>query len=638
MSNSQDQSLDEDVVFPLVTESSPGFLYCEKERQAVERLLSAGPEAFYGSVGTERSGCFLSPEEVSHLSGWAQDYRFNQLHAERETQGDAASSGTEDACSTYFPHQTDTPAPDLDLGWPEKLPWVPAGSVSVYTSPPADGEPPVREIIRWHLQKASHVVAIATDRLTDCTIIADLHNAATRGVPVYIILNQRSIQENFTLNRLRHPNMRVRVLGGKAFCSRTGRMVVGEMKNKFLLVDLETVILGSYSLTWTDAHLHRQLITVLSGPVVDSFDREFRILFAASSPVSETWRSVGSPVEVTHQLKDFSNLKFQQLLPSESDVTSPPSPPTDYLLDWEAMGVLHRDAGQPDSPCLRHEEILPLDVPKQNNVMFQERNAPAAEIFAYNGNQFVEKRLHEKSSPVTNNVPERSTLFNNTQPFLTHAPKPERMKSEEVLTEKVISRRLSTERRSSFEEKPPRFEDKASEPQHSKGLLSPTRRQRSRTEGILEEDHGSNGTRSKVENTPSSRKPLILRLPQSDNFSSLSDLMKRIQPRQSTAAAQSRGSKTAVSELSQSMMDLSVHKTETNNVPVPRFKPPRFDTSQILSSMALMKKRNDDLKSVLFATPKNFIPKDRPRSSSYGLDWRRSLAELDGDPEKGAGK
>lgn len=41
-------------------------------------------------------------------------------------------------------------------------------------------------------------------------------------------------------------NMHVRVLGGKTFCSRTGRMVVGEMKDKFLLVDLETVIHGSY--------------------------------------------------------------------------------------------------------------------------------------------------------------------------------------------------------------------------------------------------------------------------------------------------------------------------------------------------------------------------------------------------------
>lgn len=149
--------MDEDVVFPLVTEASPGFLYCEKERQAVERLLSAGPEAFYGSVGTERSGCFLSPEEVSQLSGWAQDYRFNQLQAERETQGEALSLGTEDAGSTYFPPQSDTPAPNLDLGWPEKCPWVQAGSVSVHTSPPAEGEPPVREIIRWHLQKAKHV-------------------------------------------------------------------------------------------------------------------------------------------------------------------------------------------------------------------------------------------------------------------------------------------------------------------------------------------------------------------------------------------------------------------------------------------------------------------------------------------------
>lgn len=146
------------------------------------------------------------------------------------------------------------------------------------------------------------------------------------------------------------------------------------------------------SLTWTDAHLHRQLITVLSGPVVDSFDREFRILFAASSPISEAWRSVGSPVEVTHQLKDLSNLKFQKHPSLESDVTSPPSPPPDYLLDWEAMGVLHRSGGHPDSPCLGHEEVLPLDVPKQNHVMFEDRNAPAAEVFAHNGNQYVEKR------------------------------------------------------------------------------------------------------------------------------------------------------------------------------------------------------------------------------------------------------
>lgn len=41
-------------------------------------------------------------------------------------------------------------------------------------------------------------------------------------------------------------NMRIRVVGGKSFCSRKGRMVVGEMKVNFLLVDLQTVIHGSY--------------------------------------------------------------------------------------------------------------------------------------------------------------------------------------------------------------------------------------------------------------------------------------------------------------------------------------------------------------------------------------------------------
>lgn len=157
MSNSQEQSLDENVVFLPVNESSPEFLYCEKERQAVERLLSAGPEAFYSSVGTERAGCFLSTEEVSQISAWAQDYTFKQLQAQREPHGEAGSSGTEDLCSTYFPSHSDVPTPDLELGWPEKGPWVPKGDVTVHTSPPADGEPPVREIIRWHLQKASKV-------------------------------------------------------------------------------------------------------------------------------------------------------------------------------------------------------------------------------------------------------------------------------------------------------------------------------------------------------------------------------------------------------------------------------------------------------------------------------------------------
>ncbi|XP_068450855.1 uncharacterized protein fam83e [Clinocottus analis] len=643
MSNSQEQSLDENAVFLPVNEYSPEFLHCEKERQAVERLLNAGPEAFYSSVGIERSGCFLSSEEVSQISSWSQDYRFNAQQVQSQENGEERSSEMEDVCSTYFPSQSDTPAPDLDLGWPEKGPCVAKGSATVHTSPPADGEPPVRQIVRQHLQKAGQVIAIATDRLTDGAIIGDLHNAASRGVPVYIILNQRSIQENFTLNRLRHPNMRVRVLGGKTFCSRTGRTVVGDMKDNFLLVDLETVIHGSYSLTWTDTHLHRQLITVLSGPVVESFDREFRILFASSLAIPDTWSFAGTHVNVPHQLKEHSDHGFKRLHHLEPEMFNPPSPPADYLLDWEAMGVIQRNRCFPESPLDQHEEIMAKEIPLQSQMLFI-KNTPIVEGFNNNRNQFVEKkRVYENTSPVTNNVPYKSPTFNfvprnhhsNAQPWLTDPKTQERMKMREHIIHKAIPRQLSIENSNNLDEQKTArlIHDKATEPTSDMFILSSSqKREQLRAEAVLEKESSVKETSSKVENTPSSRKPLILRMPQSESFSSLSDIMKKIQPHQSTSGLLRKGSKAAVSELSQSMMELSVHNPDNDRVPVPRFKAGGFDPDYMTPALALMKKRNEELKPSLYRTPKNFLPRERPRSSSYGL-WRSSMAETEGEQE-----
>ncbi|KAK5610435.1 hypothetical protein CRENBAI_004654, partial [Crenichthys baileyi] len=204
MSNSQEQSLNENVVFLPVDESSPQFLYSEREREAVEGLLSSGPEAFYSFIGPEISRCFLSPEEVTQICSWAQNYHCNEPSVE-DQNGYESSFDSENFCSTYNPYHWDVPVPNLDLGWPEKPPWVPQNSITVHSSRPAEGDLQVREIIRQHLQTAKTVIAIVTDQLTDNAIIFDLHTAASRGVPVYVILNQRSLQENFTLNRLRHP-------------------------------------------------------------------------------------------------------------------------------------------------------------------------------------------------------------------------------------------------------------------------------------------------------------------------------------------------------------------------------------------------------------------------------------------------
>ncbi|XP_073323758.1 uncharacterized protein fam83e [Pagrus major] len=594
MSNYQEQSLDENAVVRPLSESSPGFLHCEKERQAVERLIIEGPEAFYNFIDVkESSGCFLSPAEVSQINSWAEDYRFSQLEVQRQENGGIGSSETEDFCSTYFPSCSDTPAPALELGWPEKSFWMPNGSITVHTSPPAENRPPVREIIRWHLQKATKVIAIVTDKLTDSAIISDLHSAASRGVAVYIILNQRSVQENFTLSRLRHPLIRVRVLGGKTFCSRTGRMVVGEMKDKFLLVDSETVIHGSYSLSWSDAHLHRQLITVLTGLVVESFDTEFRILYAASLPVPATCTVARSPVAVTHQLKERPNLRIpNQKLPLQPEkISSPPPPPADIVLDWEAMGVFQSNQYVPDSSPDQQEDIVAEETQPQSNMQF-DKNTPIMDGLTDNGNQYVDKKRVED------------------------------------IIQKIISRQHSKEENTKLNDKTTTaLGDKAPEQTDKELKVAPTQRQEhSNREPIVEEEY-TNETSSKVENKPTSRKPLILRVPQSESFSSLNDIMRRLKSRQNPSGQLNSESKATASELSRSMTDLSVDTTDRNDVPPPRFKAGGYDPDDMTAGLALMKRRNDVFKPLLYRTPKNVLPRERPRSSSYalGIDWRKSL-------------
>lgn len=138
--------------------------------------------------------------------------------------------------------------------------------------------------------------------------------------------------------------------------------------------------------------------------------------------------------------------------------------------------------------------------------------------------------------------------------------------------------------------------------------------------------------------------------------------MKRIQPQESSPGQLHGGSKGAFSELSQSMMDLSVHKPDKNPTPVPRFQASVsrgrhafvvfagyftdvgvclwqcFDPDSLTSTIALMKKRNEDLKPSLYRTPKTFVPRERPRSSTYALDWRRPQLERHEDLKMGAKK
>ncbi|XP_026023413.1 protein FAM83D isoform X3 [Astatotilapia calliptera] len=706
MSNNE-ESLDEDTVFLPVDESSPEFIYSEREREAVEKLLSAGPEAFY-SVVKELPDCFLSSEEVSQFKSWVQSYSFNDPRLQHEN-GAESMAEMEDFCSSYFPCHSDVPVPGLELGWPHKTPWSVTASVTVHTSPPAEGEPSVREVIRRQLQRARQVIAIVIDRLTDSAIIGDLHSAASRGVPVYIILNQRSIQEKFSSNRLWHPNIRVRALGGRSFGLRDGRKLVGEMNEKFILVDLDTVIHGSYSFTWTDTHLHRQLITVLRGPAVDAFDREFRILYASSLPVLST----ATHVNQNHQLKDISAVRLLKRISVDPDITDPPSPRAVSPLDWDKMGVFSEESSLPTSPLYLHGEVVKLEMALQSSMQL-DKNTPLMDGFTNNQNHLEDKRritdslspvatdmekstfqrreslstqpdtsdrtkrVKDKISPVATDVIEKST-FKNREPVSTQPATSDRVKklsesvspvatdieksavfkSRESLSTQpdtsdrrkrvndnlppestdVIEKLLFKSRESSSAQPAPlertksmerdtsrhhpsersttlytrntsRYDDKANEETYRRYSFQ------ARRYSIKEEESKTDDIAKKMVNKPSSRKPIILSMHREDNFSALSDIMRKI-PRTSSGLLK-RESK---SIHTQSMWDLSKEDAATSHekkrVSVPRYTRPTYEPSYITPGLTLMEKRNDKARSTL-------MPTERPRSYTFlGVDSGR---------------
>ncbi|XP_063798828.1 protein FAM83E [Pseudophryne corroboree] len=286
MANSQEKCLEDDLEFVDITEASPRFYYSEKQRTALETLISSGEPAFQNYLKNEGVRQFLSREEVTSIASSAVDFQVGKMELEDDSELD------EDFSISYWPGKTDVPTPMLDLGWPEGDTWKGITRAEVYTHPPSNNAPHIKVVVRRSIQDATKVIAVVMDLFTDPDIFLDLYEAATRRmVPVYIILSFHHLSsflhmvETTGVNVRFTENMRIRVMSGCTFGTRQLKQVTGTLKEKFVLVDGNSVITGSYSFTWSDSRLDRNLVTLLTGEITDSFDNEFRTLFAASRPL-----------------------------------------------------------------------------------------------------------------------------------------------------------------------------------------------------------------------------------------------------------------------------------------------------------------------------------------------------------------
>ncbi|KAM8964047.1 protein FAM83E [Lycaon pictus] len=274
-----------------LTEASPSFLYSEGQRLALEALLSKGEEAFQACVQREGLRPFLSGEELRSLVAAAENWTTCKQPPGRAAEGATATDG-DSGSLTYWPGQSEEQVPTLRLGWPEDPTWKGITRAQLYTQPPDEGHPPLKELVRQEIQAACKLVAVVMDIFTDPDLLLDLVNAATRRwVPVYLLLDRQQLPAFLTLahqlgvNPWATENLDIRVVRGCSFQSRWRQQVSGNVREKFVLLDGHRVISGSYSFTWSDSRLHRGLVTLLTGEIADAFSREFRTLYAASWPL-----------------------------------------------------------------------------------------------------------------------------------------------------------------------------------------------------------------------------------------------------------------------------------------------------------------------------------------------------------------
>ncbi|XP_029286741.1 protein FAM83G isoform X2 [Cottoperca gobio] len=301
MALSQVQCLDNHHVNWRVSESKPEFFYSEDQRLAIEALVTEGRDAFMDYIRETGVREFLSEPELEQIAHVAEAYRPGHEHLQKPdtpgpgniTPGSGGYGGDGEVSLQYWPDRSEASVAELDLGWPDASSYRGVTRVTVYTQPPTEGNTHIKEVVRKSIASAQRVIAVVMDVFTDVDIFRDLLDAAyRRKIPVYIIIDMAAVPSFLSMcgradmHRGHLKNLRVRCCGGVEFFTRSAQKVRGALSQKFLLVDVDRAISGSYSFTWSSSRLDRNLITVITGQAVETFDLQFRDLYLVSRSVS----------------------------------------------------------------------------------------------------------------------------------------------------------------------------------------------------------------------------------------------------------------------------------------------------------------------------------------------------------------
>ncbi|XP_047670162.1 protein FAM83C [Tachysurus fulvidraco] len=277
----------EEVKNPWRPPSTLELSHNEAARLATDALLESGEKEYRRVLTVEKELNFLSAAEIRYITEHAAksgDPENGSNGVGDFGEGDTASELTS---GTYFPMMSDEEPPMLELGWPEVTNRHGPSETQIFFQ--RDKSQNVKDLVRSLISKAKKVIALVMDIFSDVDIFCDLLEAShKRKVPVYILLDEKNLSyftDMCNALEIQHShlnNMRIRSVCGDTYCTKSGKKFTGQVQEKFMIIDCEEVIAGSYSFTWLSAQVHSNMVLHFSGRIAESFDREFRCLYADS--------------------------------------------------------------------------------------------------------------------------------------------------------------------------------------------------------------------------------------------------------------------------------------------------------------------------------------------------------------------
>ncbi|XP_009706575.1 PREDICTED: protein FAM83C [Cariama cristata] len=279
---------------PLVLQHS------ESARVAIDAFLEQGERGYLSAITEERELPFLSTLDMEYMSH-QRNQSFPDPSAMKDKEadpgdvdtGDRSSVNSELTSGTYFPLMSDVHPPELELGWPGTPLLTMSGQTQATVIFQRNKANSIKDLLRSLISRARTVIAIVMDLFTDMEILCDLLEASSRRhVPVYLILDEEYLKHfvemcnKMALTQDSFPNMRIRCLSGDTYYSKAGKKFAGQVLEKFILIDCDQVLAGTYSFTWLCSQVHTSLVTHFRGQIVAEFDKEFQYLYAESRAVT----------------------------------------------------------------------------------------------------------------------------------------------------------------------------------------------------------------------------------------------------------------------------------------------------------------------------------------------------------------